>query len=150
MNARILAAACVAALAALPALAADRIEAEGATSAYYMLRPHVAAVQADSGVDLVVAPVGTGRAMMDLVEGRSALAIVTLPLADAVESARAAALAEGRALPSTASLVYTPLPAVDATGRMLAFVTRGAPSAQLVRVIDHFERDTQPRHAALR
>lgn len=144
----IAAAACLA-LFACPVLAADRIDAEGATSAYYLLRPHVGSVHDASGVDLVVAPVGTGRAVLDLIEGRAGVAVVTAPLSDAVEAARTTAYEEGRALPATGSLVYTPLPAVDATGRMLAFVTRGAPSPELLRVVDHFRKDSSLRQAAL-
>lgn len=142
-------AACLATVLAAQAFAADRVEAEGATSAFYMLKPHIAALRDASGVELVVAPVGTGRAMLHLLDGRSRVAVVTAPLADAIEAGRAAAWEEGRSLPSTPSLTYTPLPAVDESGRMLAFVTRGAPSLQLAKLIEHLGKEPSGKHAAL-
>jgi len=142
--------ACIAAGFAGQALAADRIEAEGATSAYYMLKPHAAALQDKTGVELVVAPVGTARAMLDLMDGRTRAALVTAPLADAVEAARNLAWSEhGRVLDTKSQLVYTPLPAVDATGRMLAIVTVGAPPSQFVRAADYLATAYRVRPTAL-
>jgi len=143
-------AACLAALLASSAFAADRLEAEGATSAYYMLKPHAAGLREKTGVDLVVSPVGTARAMLDLIEGRTAAAVVTAPLADAVEAARALAWSEqGRVLDSKAKLTYTPLPAIDASGRMLAIVTVGAPPQQFVRTVDYLATAYRARPTAL-
>ena len=138
--ARVLAVAATATLSTA-ALAADRLEVEGSTSAYYMVKAHVAAVRDAVGVDMVVAPVGTGRAMRDLLEGRTHVALVTVPLADAVEAARETAWREdGRLLVLDKSLAYTPLPALDASGRMLAAVTLGAPPARLTAVIASLSR----------
>jgi hypothetical protein len=132
------------------AFAADRLEAEGATSAYYMLKPHAAALRESRGVDLVVAPVGTGRAMLDLIDGRTRAAVVTSPLPDAVEAARMLAWSEeGRALQVKGDLVYTTLPALDPTGRMLAVVTVGAPPPQLARAVDYLATAYRPRPTAL-
>jgi hypothetical protein len=131
------------------AFAADRLEAEGATSAYYMLKTHAAMLRETVGVDLVVAPVGTGRAMLDLIEGRTRMAVVTTPLSDAVEAARNVAwLERGRVLSSEKALTYTPLPTVDPSGRMLAVVTVGAPPPQLARVILALDPDDGMRIAS--
>ena len=130
------AAAAFAAVLSGAALAGDRLEAEGSTSAYYLVKTHVAEVRAAIGVDVVVAPVGTGRAMMDLLEGRVRVAFVTMPLADAVEAGKATAWNEhGRVLRADKPLAYTPMPALDASGRMLAAVTVGGPPANLAAVI---------------
>jgi hypothetical protein len=143
-------AASVAALLAASAFGADRLEAEGATSAYYMLKPHAAGLREKTGVELVVMPVGTARAMLDHIDGRTGAAVVTSPLADAVEAARTLAWAEqGRVLASKAQLIYTPLPAVDATGRMLAIVTVGAPPPQFVRAVDYLAATYRTRPTAL-
>jgi hypothetical protein len=139
-----------AAFFASAAFAADRLEAEGTTGAYYMLKPHAAAVRNAIGVDLVVAPVGTGRAMFDLFQGRTRAAIVAAPLADAIEAAKRLAWTEGRELKiNSAELVYTPLPALDDTGRTLAIVTIGAPPLQLARTMDYLATAYQPRPTAL-
>jgi hypothetical protein len=140
--ARVLAAA--AAVCAATAFAADRLEVEGSTSAFYMLKPHAAALRDSRGVDIVVAPVGTARAMLDLLDGRTRVAIVTAPLSDAVEAARALAFSEeGRVVTIKGTLIYTTMPAMDATGRVLAFVTMGAPAAQVTRVVDYFSVETR-------
>jgi hypothetical protein len=141
----------VATASAAAAFAADRLEMEGATSAYYMLKPHVAAVRDARDVDLVVAPVGTARAMLDLLDGRTRVAIVTAPLPDAVEAARNLAwLEEGRVVATNESLTYTLLPTSDPTERVLAFVTVGAPTLQLARVVDYFAAKARTHTVAAR
>ena len=49
-------------------------------------------------MDLKVVPVGTGQAMLDLIDGKTDAAMVSVPLAEAVAAAREAAWAEGRML----------------------------------------------------
>jgi hypothetical protein len=143
--------AALAAALSTAALAADRLEAEGSTSAYYMVKAHVAAVRDAIGVDVVVAPVGTGRAMMDLLEGRVRVAFVTMPLADAVEAGKATAWSDhGRLLQVDKALTYTPMPALDASGRMLAAVTVGAPPARLAAVIGSLSTKANVRTALAR
>jgi hypothetical protein len=141
----------IAAACSTAALAGDRLEAEGSTSAYYMVKTHVAEVREAVGVDVVVAPVGTGRAMLDLLEGRTRVAFVTMPLADAVEAARATAWAEqGRVLPAEKALTYTQLPALDASGRTLAAVTMGVPPAALAAMIGSLSDKSKVRTALAR
>ena len=126
-----IAAAALAAAFASCAFAADRLEVQGATSAMYMLKPHADGIRAVSGAELVVEPVGTGHAMLDVIEGRTQVALVTTSLADAVASARVIAWTEQRRMlvvPMT--LVYREIPNLDPNGRPLAFVTTGQPSAR--------------------
>lgn len=145
-----IAAAAVAALATLAAsaFAADHLALPGATSAYYMLKGQAERIRAASDVDVEVDAVGTGQAMLDVIEGRTPAAVVTVPLADAVASARVAAwTSERRLLMVSQSLVYTPVPTLDPNGRPLAFVTMGAPSPQLARVIDYLASRPATRSA---
>jgi len=78
--------------------AAESLEIQGAASARMALEPHAARIRAETGVDIKVVPVGTGQAMLDLIDGKSDAAIVTVSLVDAVAAAREAAWAEGRLL----------------------------------------------------
>src|SRR3954462_5598629 len=105
------AAAALAAAFAASAFAADRLEVQGATSAMYMLRPHADGIRAASGAELVVDPVGAGHAMLDLIDGRTQVALVTSSLADAVASARVIAWTEERRLLLVGqTLVYREVP----------------------------------------
>jgi tripartite-type tricarboxylate transporter receptor subunit TctC len=117
-------------------LAAEPLEIPGANSAYYMLKSHTDRIRAASDVDLTVAPVGTGRAMLDLIEGRAKVAVVTVPFMDAVASARVLAWSEEhRLLVVPRQIAYYDVPTPDSNGRPLAFVTMGDPSPELSRVI---------------
>lgn len=130
------AAAVLASAFAASALAGDRLEVQGATSAMYMLKPHADGIRATSGAELVVDPVGTAHAMLDLIDGRTQVAVVTSSFADAVASARVLAWTEQkRLLIVNQGLVYREVPNLDPNGRPLAFVTRGEPGAELARVI---------------
>jgi hypothetical protein len=132
------AAAALAAAFASCAFAADRLEVKGATSAMYMLKPHADGIRATSGAELVVDPVGAGHAMLDLIDGETQVALVTSSLADAVAAARVIAWTEHKRLLLVGqTLVYREVPNLDPNGRPLAFVTRGEPSPQLVRVINY-------------
>jgi hypothetical protein len=143
----------VLALAALTfagsALAAEPLEVPGATSAYYMLKSHTDRIRAASDVELTVAPVGTGRAVLDVVDGRAKVAVVTVPFMDAVASARVLAWSEEhRLLVVPRQIAYYPVPTVDPNGRPLAFVTMGAPSPELARVMRYLS-ERAGNHTAL-
>jgi len=56
---------------------------------------------------------------------------------------------ENRTLEVKAALTYTPLAAIDASGRMLAIVTVGAPPKQLVRVVESLGSDSSIKRTAL-
>jgi hypothetical protein len=146
-----LAAAALATAFSASAFAADRLEVQGATSAMYMLKPHADGIRAASGADLVVDPVGAGHAMLDLIDGRTQVALVTSSLADAVAAARVTAWNEDkRLLAVNPTLVYREVPNLDPNGRPLAFVTRGEPGPQLTRVIGYLATRYATRTALAR
>lgn len=143
-----LAAAVLAAAFAASVHAADTLEVKGTTSAMYMLKPHADGLRATSGSELVVDPVGVGHAMLDLIDGRTQVALVTSSLADAVASARVVAWTEERRLLLVnTTLVYREIPNLDPNGRPLAFVTRGEPGPQLARVIGYLGARSAARMA---
>jgi hypothetical protein len=147
MNIAIAVATLAAALAG-SGFAADRLEVQGATSAHYMLKPYAERILAASDVQFAVTPVGTATAMLDLIEGRAQAAIVTVPLMDAVASARVMAWSEHRKLLMVQpGLTYHAVATVDPNGRPLAFVTMGAPSPELARVIRYFDERMTNRTA---
>ena len=118
--------------------AADRLVVSGAASAHFMIAPYAERIRDASDVELVVNPVGTGQAMLDLLEGRSRVAVITVPVYDAVAAARVAAWSsEHRLLAVGKDLEYHRVRSLDGSGRPLAFVTIGAPAPGLARVIDY-------------
>jgi hypothetical protein len=131
---------------AVSAVAADRLEIPGADSAHYLLAPHHDRIASASDVDLVVTPVGSGQAVLDVIEGRAQVAVVTESFADAVADARLAKwTGEHRLLLVSRSLTYYPIAAASADARPLAFVTMSAPSPQLTRLIQYLNSDAGAR-----
>jgi hypothetical protein len=142
------ASAILAALLATPVMASDRLQVPGAASAHYMLKPYAERIRVASGVDLDVTPVGTGQAMLDLIQGRAGVAVVTVPLVEAVASARILEWStQHRLLMVAARFNYHAVPAVDPNGRPLAFVTIGEPSPELARVIRYLDERNASRTA---
>ena len=134
-------AAVVAALAA-PAIAAEPLEIQGAQSAHDMLVAHAERIRTASDVDLTVAPVGTGPAVLDVIEGRAEAAVVTESLYDAVADARITAWTEQKRLLIVGpGLMFHPIASLSTDSRTLGFVTMKAPSAQLARVIQYLNSD---------
>lgn len=130
-------AALVAALA-VPAIAAEPLEIQGAQSAHDLLATQADGIRTGSDVDLVVSPVGTGPAMLDVIEGRAEAAVVTESLYDAVADARITAWTEQKKLLIVSpGLMFHPIAALSSGNRTLGFVTMKAPSARLARVIDY-------------
>jgi len=142
------AAAVLAAAFAASVHAADTLQVQGATSAMYMLKPHAEGIRAASGAELTVDPVGAGHAMLDLIDGRTQVAVITSSLADAVAAARVIAWTEERRLLLVnTTLVYREVPNLDPNGRPLAFVTTGEPSPQLLHVINYLGARSAARMA---
>ena len=109
---RILAAAAIAFVGA--AVAAETLQVEGSASARQALKPHVERIKATSAIEVQVVPVGTGQAMLDLLDGKTDTVVIAMPLAEAVGAAREAAWAEGRIL-KVPSLAYHPIEGVEGT-----------------------------------
>ena len=130
-----------AALAAmsLTAAAAERFEVPGSAHARSLLAPHIDRIRAKAGIDLAVTPVGTGQAVLDVVDGRAELALVAVPLAEAVAAAREAAWAEGR------MLALPPLDARPLEGAEgLSFVSRHGIAARVAKVLPIASRVAEP------
>lgn len=138
-------AAVVAALAA-PAIAAEPLEIQGAQSAHDLLVTQAERIRTGSDVDLVVAPVGTGPAVLDVIEGRAEAAVVTESLYDAVADARITKWTEQKKLLIVGpGLTFHPVAALSTGSRTLGFVTMKAPSARLARVIDYLNSEAAAR-----
>jgi hypothetical protein len=138
-------AAVIAALAA-PAIAAEPLEIQGAQSAHDLLVAQAERIRAGSDVDLTVSPVGTGPAVLDVIEGRAEAAVVNESLFDAVADARITKWTEQkRLLVVGPGLMFHPIAALSSGERTLGFVTMKAPSAQLARVIDYLNSDAAAR-----
>jgi hypothetical protein len=134
-------------LLASQAAFAETLEVPGSTAARVLIAPHVDGIHAASGVDLVVVPRGTGQAMLDLIDGKSSVAVVTVPLTEAVAAARETAWGEGRMLRVGYSLEWHPVAWVDEGTRPLAFVTNTRPTASVGRVLDYLR--SEPARASL-
>lgn len=138
--------AALAAALAAPALAAEPLEIQGAQSAHDLLVAQAERIRTGSDVDLVVSPVGTGPAMLDVIEGRAEAAVVTESLYDAVADARITAWTEQKKLLIVSpGLLYHPIAALSSGDRTLGFVTMQAPSARLARVIDYLNSGAAAR-----
>jgi len=126
---------------------AETLQVPGSTAARVALAPHVDRIEKASGVDVVVVPQGTGSAILDLIDGRTNVAVVTVPLTEAVAAARETAWEQGRILAVGPSISYHEVARLDEGARPLAFVTTTQPSATLGRVMDYLR--SEPARAAL-
>jgi hypothetical protein len=114
---------------------AEPLAISGSAVAQRVLERHAAAIEAGSGIELRVSSAGSARGLLDLAEGRVAVAAVALPLSAALDSARRQAAAEGRTFVAPESLrFYEILPARGAA-QAVGLVTVGAPPAQLQKVL---------------
>jgi hypothetical protein len=127
----------LAAALALPALSADTLPVAGSPALRYLLAPHVDRIRSTSDVAIDVNPVGTSQAMLDLIDGKSAVAGVVMSLPEALAAAREAAWAEGRMLRVPGTLMYHQVGAVQQGSQPVGFVTVGEPSYELQRVLGY-------------
>ena len=121
----------------LPALCAESLPVSGSPALRYLLAPHVERIRSTSDVAIEVEPVGTSQAMLDLIDGKSAVAGVTMSLPEALAAAREAAWAEGRMLRVPATLTFHQVGAIGQGARPVGFVTVGEPSYELQRVLGY-------------
>ena len=131
-----LVAAIVAALA-FPA-AAETFAVRGSAQAKALVAPHLESIRAKAGIALDVTATSTGQAVLDVIDGGTELALVAMPLTEAVAAAREAAWAEGRMLVLPA-LDYRPL-----EGAGVAFVSRQGIGAKVARVLPVAPRIDEP------
>ena len=141
--------AAVLATLAVSAVSAEPLQIPGAASARYLLAAQHDRIQAASGVDLVVDDVGGGQAVLDVIEGRAQVAVVSESFMDAVADARITKWTdERRLLLVSPALAYYPVAASSAGARPLGFVTMSAPSPELARLIAYLNSDAGLRALA--
>jgi hypothetical protein len=121
---------------AAPAMADDARTVYGSASAMRMLAPYLNHIEATADVALVASPSGTGQLVLDLIDGKVAVAAIAMPLPNAVAAARVAAWEEGRMLVIPESLQFHPVSSLSANGNTVGFVTLGAQPARLQKVLD--------------
>ena len=131
----------------MQALAADPLAVRGSTAARLLLAPHLEAIHAASGVDLVVSSEGTGQAVLDILDGKASAAVVTVPLVEAVAAAREAAWAQGRMIRAGDALRFHAIAWMEEGSRPLGFITAAPPSAELEGVMRYLR--SEPARAML-
>jgi hypothetical protein len=120
---------------AVPAMADDARTVYGSASAVRMLAPYLNLIESRGDVAIVASPSGTGQIVLDVLDGKTAVAAIAMPLPHAVAAARVAAWEEGRMLNIPESLQFYPVAALSGTGAPVGFVTLGAPPASLQKVL---------------
>jgi phosphate transport system substrate-binding protein len=86
---------------------AEVLEISGSTSVHKrVIEPHAAAIKAATGVELKMFPVGSGKGMLDLSEGRYRVAAISESLDEALASAEKAAKAEGKSFKRPADMKF--------------------------------------------
>jgi hypothetical protein len=121
-------------LAAAPALAAEHVSISSSAPMSYLLAPHLDGMRAASGVDVELEAMGTGEAILDVIDGHAEAAAVAMPLAQALAAARDAARSEGSRLTIPATLRFHAIGSIDGT-HVVGFVTRGAPSPAVEKLV---------------
>lgn len=129
-------------MCSVASLAAETIEIPGPPALRYLLAPHVERILATSGIEIDIAPVGTAQAMLDLLEGKAKVAGVVMTLPEAVAAAREAERSQGRKLRIPETLVFHEVGRVERGTKPVGFVTLGAPSGQLQKVLGYFHSES--------
>jgi uncharacterized MnhB-related membrane protein len=123
-------------VAALPAAAArDRLQVVGSPAAVFLLAPHLEQIESRSDVAVTVAAIGSGQSMLDVLDGKAAVAAVAMPLTEAVAAAREAAWSEGRIIAVPDTIQFHEVGRLAFDHRPVGFITLGTPSLELERVL---------------
>jgi len=122
-------------MALLPSSQAEPLAISGSAVAQRVLERHAAAIEATSGVELHVSSAGSGRGLLDLSEGRVAVAAVALPLSAALEAAEREATAAGRSFTMPQGLRFHEILPARGHAQAVGFVTLGAPPPELQKVL---------------
>jgi hypothetical protein len=126
----------------LTSLAAETIEVPGPPALRYLLAPHVERILATSDIEVEIEPVGTAQAMLELFEGKTKVVGVVMSLPEAVAEAREAARSHGRKLRVPQTLVFHEIGRVEGGRKPVGFVTLGAPSASMQKVLAYFRTES--------
>ncbi len=122
---------------ALNVAAGEAREVPGSPAAVFLLSAHLEQVKATSDVAVTAATVGTGQLVLDVIDGKAQAAAVAMTLAEAVAAAREAAWQEGRMLVVPEALQFHEVARYERDARPVGFVTVGAPSPQLEKVMGY-------------
>jgi hypothetical protein len=120
---------------AVAARADDARTVYGSASAVRMLAPYLNLIESRGDVAIVASHVGTGQLVLDVIDGKAAVAAIAMPLAHAVAAARLAAWEEGRIPTLPESLQFHPVAALSGSQATVGFVTLGAAPASLQKVL---------------
>lgn len=142
MRAARVAIAALALVCSLPSFAAEILEIPGPPALRYLLGPHVERILAASQIDVEIEPVGTAQAMLELIEGKTKAAGVVLSLPQALAETREAARSHGRKLRIPDNLVFHEIGRVEGGTKPVGFVTLGAPSPELQKVLAYFRSES--------
>lgn len=121
--------------AAMPAAWAEPLQVSGSPVAQCFVERHADAIEASSGVEVSVSSVGSAKGLLDLVEGKVSVAAIAMPLTEAIESARRQAVLEGKGFTVPVGLHFHEVMPARGEERAVGFVTVGAPSSELQRVL---------------
>lgn len=125
---------------------AGSLDISGSPVAQKQIERHAAAIQGGTGVEVAVSSVGSAKGMMELAEGKTRVAAISMSLDEAVAAARHQAKLEGKSIRIPANLRYH---AVQRGAETVGFVTVGAPAADVQRVLDYLaSREGQTRLAS--
>ena len=119
---------------AFPAASRD---VPGSPAAVFLLAPHLEQVKATSDVAVTAATVGSGQLVLDVIDGKAQAAVVAMTLPEAMAAAREAAWQEGRMLVVPEGLQFHEVARYESNARPVGFVTVGAPSPQLEKVMGY-------------
>lgn len=125
------------ALFAFPAAARDTREVQASPAAVFLLSPHLEEVRTTAYVEVTAATVGSGQLVLDVIDGKAPAAIVAMSLKQAMAAAREAAWQEGRMLVVPDTLQFHEVARFKRDARPVGFVTVGAPSPELERVMGY-------------
>jgi hypothetical protein len=127
---------------ALPAFSADALAVSGSPALRYLLAPYAERIRDVSDVQIEVEPVGTAQAVLDVLDGKAAVAGVVMTLPEAIAAAREAAWSEGRILRVPQALAFHQVGTVERGARPIGFVTVGAPPRELLKVLAYLRSDS--------
>lgn len=122
-------------LTAMTAASGEGLDASGSAAAQRLLARHATAIEDSCDVAMSVASVGSEQAMLDLVRGKVRVAAISGPLEEALAGARRQAAAAGQQLAAAAKLNYHAFAPARDGEPALGFVTVGAPSPEVQKVL---------------
>lgn len=120
------------------AASAETLEIAGTPAVQQRIDRYVAAIEARSGVELSISSVGGGKGLLDLVEGKVAVAAISGSIDEAIASARKQAIAEGKSFVMPATLKFYRIARASGDDHPIGFVTIGTPVPSMQKILKYF------------